>query len=109
MNRVNEKPNANFRSGMPYDGSLWDGIWTRSQEDERGLISSEASGQRFCHCHAHPALSSASSKFPWALSNLIALERMNLFTHRNLCKWIDQPFETPPVLYEPEHLALNWV
>jgi hypothetical protein len=32
----------------------------------------------------------------WSLSNLVALLRWNLFTYRDLWKWIDQPFETPP-------------
>ena len=34
------------------------------------------------------------SKRFWALSNLVALLRWNLFTHRNLWRWIDEPFET---------------
>jgi hypothetical protein len=36
------------------------------------------------------------SKFGWSLSNLVALLRMNLFTHRDLNAWVDQPFEVPP-------------
>jgi hypothetical protein len=47
------------------------------------------------------------SKFSWSLSNLVALLRMNLFTHRDLWSWINQPFEIPPVPYEPEQLAFN--
>jgi transposase len=35
------------------------------------------------------------SKLGWALSNLIALLRWNLFTYRDLWQWIDAPFETP--------------
>ena len=36
--------------------------------------------------------------FGWSLSNLVALLRMNLFTHRDLWAWIDAPFEeSPPV------------
>jgi hypothetical protein len=37
-----------------------------------------------------------SSRFGWSLANLVALLRMNLFTHRDLMAWIDQPFATPP-------------
>ncbi len=37
-----------------------------------------------------------SSRFGWSLSNLVALLRMNLFTHRDLMAWLDQPFTTPP-------------
>ena len=35
------------------------------------------------------------SRFGWSLSNLVALLRMNLFTHRDLMVWIDRPFGTP--------------
>ena len=49
------------------------------------------------------------SKLKWSLSNLLALLRMNLFTHRDLMAWLNQPFETPPVPYEQEQLALNLV
>ncbi len=34
------------------------------------------------------------AKLGWALSNLIVLLRSNLFTYRNLWRWIDAPFET---------------
>jgi len=46
------------------------------------------------------------SKFHWSLSNLVALLRMNLFTHRDLWSWLDKPFEIPPVPYEQEQLPL---
>ena len=36
------------------------------------------------------------SRFGWSLANLVALLRMNLFTHRDLMAWIDQPFAIPP-------------
>ena len=49
------------------------------------------------------------SHLKWSLSNLVALLRMNLFTHRDLMAWLNQPFETPPVPYEQEQLALNLV
>jgi hypothetical protein len=47
------------------------------------------------------------SKLNWSLSNLVALLRMNLFTHRDLWAWINQPYEIPPVPYEQEQLKLN--
>jgi len=47
------------------------------------------------------------ARFTWSLSNLVALLRMNLFTHRDLWAWLNQPYETPPVLYEPEQLKFN--
>ena len=49
------------------------------------------------------------STFHWSLSNLVALLRMNLFTHRDLWAWLDQPFEVLPVPYEPEQLAFTLV
>jgi len=44
------------------------------------------------------------SKFNWSLSNLVALLRMTLFTHRDLWAWLNKPYETPPIPYEPEQL-----
>lgn len=40
-----------------------------------------------------------SSRFGWSLSNLVALLRMNLFTHKDLNAWLNEPFADPP---EPE-------
>jgi hypothetical protein len=37
-----------------------------------------------------------SSRFGWSLANLVALLRMNLFTHRDLMAWLDQPYAIPP-------------
>jgi len=36
------------------------------------------------------------SRRGWALSNLVALLRLNLFTYRDLWRWLDDPFEVPP-------------
>ena len=36
------------------------------------------------------------SQLSWSLSNLIALLRLNLFVHRNLWAWLDEPFAPPP-------------
>jgi hypothetical protein len=47
------------------------------------------------------------SKFHWSLSNLVALLRMNLFTHRDLWAWLNKPFDIPPVPYQPDQLKLN--
>jgi len=41
------------------------------------------------------------STLHWALSNLVALLRWNLFTYRDLWAWIDDPFETPPLTSPP--------
>jgi IS4 transposase len=47
------------------------------------------------------------SQFHWSLSNLVALLRMNLFTHRDLWAWLNKPFDVLPIPYEPEQLRLN--
>lgn len=47
------------------------------------------------------------SRINWALSNLVALLRWNLFTYRDLWAWINNPFETPPQLPQPRQLAFN--
>ncbi|HEX8894550.1 MAG TPA: IS4 family transposase, partial [Terriglobales bacterium] len=47
------------------------------------------------------------AKFPWVLSNLVALLRQQLFVHRDLWVWIDQPFQPPsPPAAEQLPLAL---
>jgi hypothetical protein len=48
------------------------------------------------------------SKFNWSLSNLVALLRMNLFTHRDLWAWINQPFDVLPMEYEGEQLKFDF-
>jgi hypothetical protein len=47
------------------------------------------------------------SKFHWSLSNLVALLRINLFTHRDLWAWLNKPFDVLPIPYEPEQLRLH--
>jgi Domain of unknown function (DUF4372)/Transposase DDE domain len=47
------------------------------------------------------------STFGWSLSNLVALLQFQLFTHRDLWAWLNQPFTGPPVLGGPEQLALE--
>jgi len=46
------------------------------------------------------------AKLGWALSNLVALLRWNLFNYRDLWAWIDDPYETPPQIGGPEQLLL---
>jgi hypothetical protein len=48
------------------------------------------------------------SKYNWSLSNLVALLRMNLFTHRDLWPWLNKPFEVVPVPYQSKQLKLQW-
>jgi hypothetical protein len=38
------------------------------------------------------------SKFNWSLSHLVALLRQQLFVYRDLYKWLDDPFQAPPIL-----------
>jgi len=47
------------------------------------------------------------SRFAWSLANLVALLRMNLFTHRDLWTWLDQPFEGPPTVLTASQGALD--
>jgi hypothetical protein len=37
------------------------------------------------------------SRIAWSLSNLVALLRLNLFVHRDLWKWVDEPFQPPDI------------
>ena len=47
------------------------------------------------------------SRLNWALSNLVALLRWNLFTYRDLWTWINNPFHTPPQHPVPTQLKLR--
>ncbi len=47
-----------------------------------------------------------SSRRNWSLSHLVALIRMHLFSYRDLWKWLEDPFDTPPPL-PPDQLALQ--
>jgi len=42
------------------------------------------------------------SKCDLALCRLVALLRLNLFSYRNLWDWLNDPFETPPLLPNPQ-------
>lgn len=42
------------------------------------------------------------SKCNLPLCRLVALLRLNLFSYRNLWDWLDDPFETPPQLPDPQ-------
>jgi hypothetical protein len=48
------------------------------------------------------------SRYPWSLSNLIALLRLNLFTHRDLWSWLNNPFDTLPIPYAQQQIQLKW-
>ena len=47
------------------------------------------------------------SKAGWSLSNLATMLRLNLFTYRELADWLDDPFNTPPLLPGPVQLELS--
>ena len=47
------------------------------------------------------------STFGWSLSNLVALLQFQLFTHRDLWAWLNEPFTGPPVLMGAEQLILE--
>lgn len=46
------------------------------------------------------------ARLGWALSNLAAFLRWNLFTYRNLWEWLENPFQTPAWVPRPEQLVL---
>lgn len=46
------------------------------------------------------------SRLKWALSNLVALLRWNLFSYRDLWAWIDDPYWRPPEPDNPTHIQL---
>jgi hypothetical protein len=48
------------------------------------------------------------STLGWSLSNLVAMLRYNLFTYRDLWAWLDNPFETPPIVPSAEQLVLSY-
>ena len=47
-----------------------------------------------------------NADYPWALYNLIAFLRMNLFVKISLKHWINKPFH-PPDFYNTENNQLN--
>jgi IS4 transposase len=47
------------------------------------------------------------SRFAWSLANLVALLRMNLFTHRELWGWLDQPFTGPSTVLTASQPVLD--
>ena len=46
------------------------------------------------------------SKANWSLSTLASMLRLNLFTYRELNKWLHDPMDTPPLVPGPEQLTL---
>ncbi len=46
------------------------------------------------------------SQARWSLSNLASMLRLNLFTYRDLRKWLADPFGTPPLVPGPQQLTL---
>jgi hypothetical protein len=46
------------------------------------------------------------SKANWSLSNLASMLRLNLFTYRELTKWLHNPTDTPPLTPVAEQLTL---
>jgi hypothetical protein len=47
------------------------------------------------------------SKANWSLSNLASMLRLNLFTYRELTKWLHDPMQTPPLIPPQEQLTLT--
>lgn len=49
------------------------------------------------------------SKAGWSLSIMASMLRLNLFTYRDLTKWLADPMETPPLVPAAEQLTLALV
>ncbi len=47
------------------------------------------------------------SKAGWSFSNMATMLRLNLFTYRALRAWLDEPYETPPIVPETEQLKFR--
>jgi IS4 transposase len=47
-----------------------------------------------------------SSSWGWSMSNLVAMIRLNLFTYRDLHKWLNEPFTPPDVGFTDLQLML---
>jgi len=47
------------------------------------------------------------SNFGWAVSNLVALLRWNLFSYRDLWQWLNRPLDTPPQPSDQLQLTLD--
>ena len=47
------------------------------------------------------------SKAGWSFSNMATMLRLNLFTYRALRAWLDEPYETPPIVPEVEQLKFS--
>jgi hypothetical protein len=47
------------------------------------------------------------SKAKWSLSNLASMLRLNLFTYRDLRRWLENPFGTPPLVPLAKQLTLE--
>jgi len=46
------------------------------------------------------------SKANWSFSNMADLIRLNLFTYRDLLQWLNDPYNTEPIVPMPEQLSL---
>jgi hypothetical protein len=57
----------------------------------------------------YPDLPHRLSKANWSLSNLASMLPLNLFTYRELTRWIDNPMGTPPPIPAAEQLTLALV
>ena len=47
------------------------------------------------------------SQAKWSFSNLASMLRLNLFTYRDLRRWLENPFGTPPLVPVVEQLSLE--
>ena len=60
------------------------------------------------NCHPGVEVSEVPVHARRSLSNLVAMLRYNLFTYRDLWIWLDNPFETLPIVPDAEQLVLSY-
>ena len=73
-----------------------------------GLLFDVPDGTSNSPClHARAQVASSSVTGSVVFSNMATMLRLNLFTYRDLRAWLDEPYETPPVVPRPAQLELN--
>ena len=95
---------------VPYPTTFLQGAEAKSQGEElRGHHRKRPAHPDLDSLDRDPTaeMAAPSVEGQMVLSNLASMLRLNLFTYRDLRKWLDDPFETPPQIPETEQLTLD--
>ena len=95
---------------VPYPTVVFQGAQTKSESEKLRGHQPE--------CAADPDLDSPDamlllkwlhhlSSAKWSFSNLASMLRLNLFTYRDLRRWLENPFGTPPLVPLADQLSLQ--